>query len=283
MNRLAFLPQLEEAVTRALAEDLGARGDITSRATVPASAQASFSIVAREQGVLAGRACAQLTFARVDRNIEQRWHLDDGHALEAGALIADISGPAVGILTAERTALNFLGRLSGIATLTRSFVAATGSSGVAMAHTRKTTPGLRAAEIEAVVAGGGKRHRAGLSDAILIKDNHVATAGGIGPALERARAFAGHMVRISVEVDNLDQLGEALSAGADCILLDNFSLEHMKQAVQLAEGHRVTLEVSGNVKLERVGDIAATGVDVISVGALTHSAPCLDIGLDVAG
>src|SRR5690625_1067088 len=144
MNKLAFLPQLEEEVTRALAEDLGARGDIPSRATVPASAQASFSIVAREQGVLAGRACAQLTFARVDRNIEQRWHLDDGHALEAGALIADISGPAVGILTAERTALNFLGRLSGIATLTRSFVAATGSSGVAMAHTRKTTPGLRA-------------------------------------------------------------------------------------------------------------------------------------------
>src|SRR5690625_526830 len=163
MNRLAFLPQLEEAVTRALAEDLGARGDITSRATVPASAQASFSIVAREQGVLAGRACAQLTFARVDRNIEQRWHLDDGHALEAGALIADISGPAVGILTAERTALNFLGRLSGIATLTNRFVAAAGGSGVSIAHTRKTSPGPRAAHTAAVVAGGGARPRGGES------------------------------------------------------------------------------------------------------------------------
>lgn len=283
MNKAAFLPQLEEAVARALAEDLGARGDMTSRAIIAAGAQGSFAIVAREEGVLAGSVCARLAFERVDRAIGQKWHLNDGDSLEAGSLIADISGPAVGILTAERTALNFLGRLSGIATLTNRFVTAAGGSGVSIAHTRKTSPGLRAAEIEAVVAGGGARHRAGLSDAILIKDNHVAMAGGIRSALVRARVFAGHMTRISVEVDNLDQFDEALAAGADCILLDNFSIGQLKQAVQLAEGQRVTLEVSGNVSLERVSDIAATGVDVISAGALTHSAPCLDIGLDAAG
>ena len=192
-------------------------------------------------------------------------------------------GPAAGILTAERTALNFLGRLSGIATLTRRYVDAVSGLDVRIAHTRKTTPGLRALEVSAVVAGGGARHRFGLDDAILIKDNHVAMAGGVGQAIRRARAFAGHMVRIAAEVDTLDQLDEALDAGAESLLLDNFSPAELRQAVLRCRGSGVTLEASGNVDLESVSDVAATGVDVISVGALTHSAPTLDLGLDAAG
>src|SRR5699024_9883032 len=189
-------------------------------------------------------------------------------------------GPAAAILTAERTALNFLGRLSGIATLTRKFVDAVSGTRAGIAHTRKTTPGLRALELQAVVAGGGVRHRFGLDDAILIKDNHVAVAGGIGEAVRRARAHAGHMLRIAAEIDRLDQLDEALDAGADSILLDNFSNAELKQAVARCRGRRVTLEASGNVSLDTIGAIAQTGVDIISVGALTHSAPCLDLGLD---
>lgn len=273
-------PVLRPLVERALAEDLGVRGDLTSRAIVPVDQQGRFALVARQAGVLAGRACAQLAFALTDERIEVDWRCQDGDALAPGSVIATLQGPAAGILVAERTALNFLGRLSGIATLTRRFVEVLEGRAAAVAHTRKTTPGLRAAEIEAVVAGGGQRHRSSLADAMLIKDNHVAMAGGIAPALERARRFAGHMVKISVEVDTLDEFDEALAAGADCILLDNFSLADLREAVMRRQGRAVTLEASGNVNLETAAAIAATGVDLLSVGALTHSAPCLDIGLD---
>lgn len=271
---------LSGIVARALAEDLGGCGDLTTQATVPAQAPGRFRLVSRATGVLAGIAAADQTFAQVDATIEIEWLQGDGDDLETGSVIAEISGPAAGILTAERTALNFLGRLSGIATLTRRYVDAVAGTAARVAHTRKTTPGLRALEIEAVTAGGGVRHRFGLDDAILIKDNHVAVAGSVGEAIRRARAFAGHMVRIATEVDSLDQLDEALDAGAESILLDNFNRADLRRAVLLARGRGVTLEASGNVSLESIGAIAATGVDVISVGALTHSAPCLDLGLD---
>jgi len=271
---------LSGIVARALAEDLGGCGDLTTQATVPAQAPGRFRLVSRATGVLAGIAAADQTFAQVDATIEIEWLQGDGDDLETGSVIAEISGPAAGILTAERTALNFLGRLSGIATLTRRYVDAVAGTAARVAHTRKTTPGLRALEIEAVIAGGGVRHRFGLDDAILIKDNHVAVAGSVGEAIRRARAFAGHMVRIATEVDSLDQLDEALDAGAESILLDNFNRADLRRAVLLARGRGVTLEASGNVSLESIGAIAATGVDVISVGALTHSAPCLDLGLD---
>lgn len=271
---------VSEIVGRALAEDFGGRGDLTTQATIPAEASGRFRLVSRAAGVLAGVAAAEETFALVDAAIEVEWMEADGDDLETGSLIAEISGPAAGILTAERTALNFLGRLSGIATLTRRYVDAVAGTAARVAHTRKTTPGLRALELQAVIAGGGVRHRFGLDDAILIKDNHVAVAGSVGEAIRRARAFAGHMVRIATEVDSLDQLDEALDAGAESILLDNFSRADLRQAVLRARGRGVTLEASGNVTLESIGAIAATGVDVISIGALTHSAPCLDLGLD---
>lgn len=271
---------VSEIVARALAEDLGGRGDITTRATVPAEATGRFRLVARQAGVLAGAEAAAETFAQVDPDIEIDWHEFDGDRLEPGTVIADIRGPAAGILTAERTALNFLGRLSGIATLTRRYVDAVAGTGTAIAHTRKTTPGLRALELQAVTAGGGARHRFGLDDAILIKDNHVAMAGGVGEAVRRARAFAGHMVRVAAEIDSLDQLDEALDAGAESVLLDNFSNADLKQAVLRCRGRGVALEASGNVSLETIGAIAASGVDIVSIGALTHSAPCLDLGLD---
>jgi len=198
----------------------------------------------------------------------------------AGAVIAELEGPAGAILTAERTALNFLGRLSGIATLTRAYVDAVAGSEAAIAHTRKTTPGLRALEIAAVLAGGGAPHRYGLADAVLIKDNHVAMAGGVGEAITRARAAVGHMTRIAAEIDCLDQLDEALEAGAESLLLDNFTIDELRAAVSRCRDLSVTLEASGNVTLDTVRVIAETGVDVISIGALTHSAPNLDLGLD---
>ena len=268
-----------DIVTRALAEDLGGRGDVTGQATIPADAVAGFELRARKAGVLAGRAAAAGTFEQVDTRIEAEWNLDDGDALTPGNRIATLSGPARSILTAERAALNFLGRLSGIATLTRAYVDAVDGTSARIAHTRKTTPGLRALEVAAVAAGGGAAHRFGLDDAILIKDNHVAVCGSVAEAVRRAREFAGHMTRIAVEVDRLDQLAQAIEAGAESILLDNFSLEDLRAAVQRADG-RVTLEASGGVDLETVRSIAETGVDVISVGSITHSAPSLDLGLD---
>ncbi|WP_376696759.1 carboxylating nicotinate-nucleotide diphosphorylase [Wenzhouxiangella sp. EGI_FJ10305] len=271
---------VSEIVSRALAEDLGGRGDITTRATVPAEASGQFRLVARQVGVLAGVEAAAETFSQVDRDIEIEWREVDGDRLEPGTVIAQVRGPAAAILTAERTALNFLGRLSGIATLTRRYADAVAGTDARVAHTRKTTPGLRALELQAVTVGGGARHRFGLDDAILIKDNHVAMVGSVSEAVRRARGFAGHMVRVAVEIDTLDQLDEALDAGAESILLDNFSNAELKQAVLRCRGRGVTLEASGNVSLDAIAAIAATGVDIISIGKLTHSAPCLDLGLD---
>lgn len=278
----ATLPRnpIAQVVARALAEDLGGRGDVTTRATVPAEAIGRFRLVARQAGVLAGVEPAAEAFAQVDPAIEIDWHEGDGDPLDPGTIIADLSGPAAGILSAERTALNFLGRLSGIATLTRRYVDAVVGTRARIAHTRKTTPGLRALELEAVSAGGGARHRFGLDDAILIKDNHVAVAGSVAEAIRRARAFAGHMLRVAAEIDSIEQFDEALDAGADSLLLDNFSTADLRRCVLAAKGRGVTLEASGNVTLDNVGEIAATGVDVVSVGAITHSAPCLDLGLD---
>ncbi len=271
---------LTQVVAHALSEDFGGRGDVTTYATVPPEAAGRFRLISRTDGILAGIEPATETFFQVDPSIEVDWREGDGDRLGPGTIIADIAGPAAGILGAERTALNFLGRLSGIATLTRRHVDAVAGTGARIAHTRKTTPGLRALELAAVTAGGGARHRFGLHDAILIKDNHVAMAGSVAEAIRRARAFAGHMLRIAAEIDSIDQLEEALDAGVDSLLLDNFSMADLRRCVLAARGRGVTLEASGNVSLETVGEIAATGVDVISVGAITHSAPCLDLGLD---
>ena len=271
---------VRDIVARALAEDLGGRGDVTGQATIPVDLIARFELRARRPGVLAGRAAAAETFAQVDPSIEAAWHVDDGQALAPGDCIATLSGPARSILTAERTALNFLGRLSGIATLTRAYVDAVAGTGARIAHTRKTTPGMRALELAAVAVGGGAAHRFGLDDAVLVKDNHVAVCGSVAEALRRAHEYAGHMTRVAVEIDRLDQLAEALD-GADSILLDNFSLADLRAAVDQARGSGVTLEASGGVELETVRAVAETGVQVISVGAITHSAPNLDLGLDV--
>ena len=270
---------VSDIVARALLEDLGGRGDVTTLATIPADVTAQFDIVARHAGVLAGRQPACEVFAQLDPAIVSTWRLTDGAAVKAGDVVARLSGPARSLLTAERAALNFLGRMSGIATLTRAYADAVSGTGALIAHTRKTTPGLRALELQAVTAGGGASHRYGLDDAILIKDNHVAVCGGVGEAVRRAKAFAGHMTRIAVEIDRLDQLEDALCAGAESLLLDNFSLNDLRAAVAAAKG-RATLEASGGVNLDTVRAIAQAGVEVISVGALTHSAPNFDLGLD---
>ncbi len=268
-----------DIVARTLAEDLGGRGDVTTLATIPADATAEFDIVAREAGVLAGRQAACEVFTQIDPAIVSNWRHGDGARIEAGDVVSRLSGPARSLLTAERAALNFLGRMSGIATLTRAYVDAIEGTGAVIAHTRKTTPGLRALELQAVKAGGGASHRYGLDDAILIKDNHVAVCGSVAEAVRRARGFAGHMTRVAVEIDRLDQLDEALAAGAESVLLDNFPLEDLRAAVAAAKG-RAALEASGGVNLGTARAIAGTGVDVISVGALTHSAPNFDVGLD---
>lgn len=278
---LSPLPRhiVEDAITRALAEDLGGAGDLTSLATLPAGAAARYELRARKAGVLSGLQPALEAFRQCDPELAVDVRLHDGAALEAGAVVLSVEGRVQPILTAERTALNFLGRMSGIATLTAQYVKAVDGTGARIVHTRKTTPGLRAFEIQAVRAGGGGAHRFNLADAILIKDNHVAAAGGVGAAVRAARAHAGHMVRISTEIDRLDQLPEAIEAGADVVLLDNFSLEDMRAAVVQAKG-KLVLEASGGVDLTTVRAIAETGVDIISVGALTHSAPNFDLGLD---
>jgi len=281
MKTVANRLELERAVRQALAEDLGGRGDITSLAIVPEAASGGFRIAARAPGVLAGIRAARLAFELIDPAIDVTWRRTDGDRFDTGSVLAELNGPARGILTAERVALNFIGRLSGIATLTRAFVDAVAGTGCSIAHTRKTTPGLRALEIEAVLTGGGAPHRFGLDDAVLIKDNHVAMAGGVAEAVRRARAAVGHMIRVAVEIDQLDQLGAALDAGAESILLDNFSVAALEQAVERAAG-RTVLEASGGITLETVRAIAETGVDVISIGALTHSAPNLNLGLDAA-
>lgn len=277
------LPDLltEPVVRAALAEDLGRAGDLTSQACIPEDARLEVVWAARRAGVLAGLDCARLALSALAPDARFEVLARDGDALSPGQVLARAEGPARAVLASERTGLNLMGRLSGVATLTRAYVDAVAGTGVRITDTRKTTPGLRQLEKYAVRCGGGVNHRFGLDDAILIKDNHVAACGGIRPALERARASAGHLVKVEIEVDGLDQLAEALPFAPDVILLDNFSLGDLRTAVAMTAG-RVTLEASGGVDLSTVRAIAETGVQVISVGALTHSAPVLDIGLDAA-
>jgi len=270
---------VEKAVAESLAEDLGLGGDITTEATIPAGTRASAVIAARKGGTVAGVQLAKAAFKTLDPFAEFETIVGDGGKVEAGAIIARVSGDARALLTAERTALNFLGHMSGIATLTTRYVEAVAGTGARIIDTRKTTPGLRALEKFAVRCGGGVNHRFGLFDAVLIKDNHIEAAGGIGPALERARRHSGHMVKVEIEVTSLDELDDALKFAPDAVLLDNMSPDLLKAAVAEVAG-RVITEASGGVTLETVRAIAKTGVDLISVGALTHSAPVLDIGLD---
>ncbi|WP_297298455.1 carboxylating nicotinate-nucleotide diphosphorylase [uncultured Methylovirgula sp.] len=279
--RLAPLPRviLEPLVRAALAEDLGLAGDLTTHAIVPPQAQAQARFVARKAGVVAGLDLAKLTFELVDPSLAFAVEKPDGAKVAAGETIAAVGGAAAGILIGERVALNFLGRLSGIASATAHFVAAVAGTKAEIVCTRKTTPGLRAIEKYAVRAGGGHNHRFGLYDAVLIKDNHIAIAGGILEALRRAKESVGHLVKIEVEVDTLDQLHAALGEGPDAVLLDNMSPAQLAEAVKIVAGRAIT-EASGGVSLENAAAVAASGVDLISIGWLTHSAPVLDIGLD---
>lgn len=270
---------VERAVAAALEEDLGLAGDITTNAIIPVSASAEAEIVARKSGVIAGLDLAAASFKRLDPDAQFVADVADGTPVAAGTRIARIQGKTRALLSAERVALNFLGRLSGIATLTAAYVAAVGGTKAKITCTRKTTPGRRALEKYAVRAGGGMNHRFGLYDAVLVKDNHIAAAGGLAPALTKLRARTGHLVKIEVEVDTLDQLDEALHFFIDAVLLDNMDVATLKQAVALVN-RRVVTEASGGVTLETVRKIAETGVDLISVGSLTHSAPVLDLALE---
>lgn len=268
---------LERIVRASLAEDLG-RGDVTTDATVDEAATGTAVLVARAPGVVAGLDAVEAVFRVLDPGVEVERLAEDGDVLEAAAPVARVSGSLRAILTGERTALNLLGRLSGIATATRRYVDAVEGTGVAILDTRKTTPGLRALEKQAVAVGGGRNHRFGLDDGVLVKDNHLAATGSIRVAVERLRTVTD--LPIEVECDTLEQLQDALDAGADAILLDNMSLDELRRAVALTDG-RARLEASGGVTLETVRAIAETGVDEISVGALTHSAPVLDVSLEL--
>ncbi|MPL61055.1 Nicotinate-nucleotide pyrophosphorylase [carboxylating] [bioreactor metagenome] len=271
---------LEPLVRAALTEDLSPMGDVTTRAVVPAGVRYAARLNAREAGVVSGMQIAALAFRLVDPALSVETLVTDGSPIAPGDTLMRIEGEAASILMGERVALNFAGRLSGIATLTSAFVAETRGTKTRITCTRKTTPGLRVVEKMAVAHGGGSNHRFGLSDAILIKDNHVAAAGGIRAVLEAAKAARSHMMRVELEVDRLDQLEEALAVGgADVILLDNMDTPTLRRAVAIAAG-RVVLEASGNMQLSRIAEVAATGVDYISSGALTHSARTLDLGLD---
>lgn len=275
---------IEPVVRLALAEDLGRAGDMTAMACIPEDARMKAAFAARKPGVLAGIDCVRLAVLAMDPKASVDLRLRDGDAFEAGAVLAVVEADARAFLSAERTALNLVGRLSGVATLTRTHVQTVAGTKARIADTRKTTPGLRALEKHAVACGGGINHRFGLDDAILIKDNHVAVCGGVAEAVRRAKVFAPHLMKVEVEVDGLDQLDAVLAlidegAAPDVIMLDNFSLDDLRAAVARVAG-RIVLEASGGVDLTTVRGIAETGVDVISVGALTHSAPVLDIGLD---
>lgn len=278
---LSPLPRLivEPLVRNALLEDLGLAGDITSAAVIPADHRSVVVMAARESGVIAGLDAAELAFQLVDPAIMMKRHVEDGAVVAPGDIIATIEGPSRGLLTGERTALNFLGHLSGIASVTAKIAAAISGTRASVACTRKTTPGLRALEKYAVRAGGGMNHRFALYDAVLIKDNHIAVAGGVREAIRRARAGVGHLVKIEVEVDTLAQLREAMDEGVDAVLLDNMTPQQLREAVEIVAGRAIT-EASGRINPETAAAIAATGVDLISVGWLTHSAPVLDIGLD---
>lgn len=274
-------------IRMALAEDLGRAGDVTAAACIPEAARMRARFTARKPGVLAGIDCVRLTVLEMDPKASIDLRMADGDAFAAGAVLAEIEADARAFLSAERTALNLLGRMCGIATLTRTYVEAVAGTGARIADTRKTTPGLRALEKHAVRCGGGVNHRFGLDDAILIKDNHVVVCGGVVEAVQAARSHVGHLMKIELEVDGLGQFEQALAMvadghGPDVIMLDNFDNAELAEAVKLRRdaGLKVVLEASGGVNLQTVRGIAETGVDVISVGALTHSAPVLDIGLD---
>lgn len=286
--------ELQRVVRTALAEDLGLVGDLTSQVTVPADAQGTAYVVAREPGVLAGTAAGDATFAEVDPAVVVVWQVRDGDSFESGTVIGSFSGSARSILTGERTALNLLGHLTGIATRTAGFVELVSGTPAVIADTRKTTPGLRALEKAAVIAGGGVNHRFGLHDAILVKDNHIGLGGGLVPVLDRLAAHASHLVRVEIEVDTLDQLatllkydGQRLSEGrppvVHAVLLDNMGPDELAEGVAMVRAHAAPLvvEASGGVREETVRGLAQAGVDVISVGALTHSVRNLDLGLDL--
>ncbi len=267
-------------IEAALREDLGRTGDLTSNAVIPAEATATARIIARDPGRIAGLEVAGWVFTALDASVEVAFEASDGDDVGPGAVLGGVGGSARSILGAERVALNLLGRMSGIATLTARVVDLVAPHGTTIADTRKTTPGLRVLEKYAVRMGGGSNHRFGLDDAVLIKDNHIAVAGGVAAAVASARSAVGHLVKIEVEVETLGQLGEALEARPDVVLLDNMSTEELVQAVALVDG-RVVIEASGGITPENVADIAATGVDVISLGWLTHSVTALDVALDV--
>jgi len=281
---------IEPMVRRALDEDFGNSGDLTANLLVPASAKGKLMMRARENGVIAGMQPAQMTYAMVDPNVRFTAQKEDGAKVNKGDIIATVQGPTRALLSAERVALNFLGRMSGIATLTAEYVKAVkGCKGykgaVRIAATRKTTPGLRAIEKQAVLAGGGFTHRESLAAAIMIKDNHIALAGGVDKALNAIAKNADHMARVSVEVDTLAQLKKVLKYSPDVVLLDNMNAATLTKAVTLVDnfsGHRPVLEASGGVNLQTVKGLAETGIDVISIGGLTHSAPNFDIGMDAS-
>ena len=282
MNHAAALADLilEPLVRNALMEDLGSYGDITTRSVIPAGRTYAAHLNARADAVVSGMQVAQIAFRLVDPTLEVKVLIPDGSGAAKGDTLMEITGDAASILMGERVALNFAGRLTGIATKTARFVAAAEGTETRITCTRKTTPGLRLVEKQAVLHGGGFNHRYSLSDAILIKDNHIAAAGGVRAVLEAVKANASHMMKVELEVDRLDQLEEALEVGGtDVVLLDNMDNDTLKRAVAMVDGRMVT-EASGNVTLERIASIAATGVDYISSGALTHSAQTVDLGLD---
>ena len=281
LSDISDLPEvlIEPVVRRSLDEDLGSGGDVTSRVVITSDATDRAHVVAREGGILAGVQAAALTFQLVDPTVELRFEVAEGATVEAGEVVAAVEGLTRSILAAERTALNFLGHLSGVATATGTLVAAVAGTDARICCTRKTTPGLRSLEKQAVRAGGGVNHRYGLGDAILIKDNHVAASGGVAAAVGAARTQSGPATAIEVEVDNLDQLEEALEAGATALLLDNMAPPDLRRAVEMTGG-RAVLEASGRITAETVRVVAETGVNYISSGWITHSAPALDFGLD---
>ncbi len=279
----AFISPLEidDAVTRALAEDLGRAGDVTSVATVPEDAQARAMVIARAPGHIAGLPLVASVIRRLAPDAQIEAHARDGDAVSTRTSLMTVTGNARAILAAERTALNFIGHLSGVATATATLVEKVAGTRTRVICTRKTTPGLRALQKYAVRCGGGFNHRFGLDDAVLIKDNHIAVAGGIRPVLERAKSVVGHLVKIEIEVDNLDQLREVMATGlADVLLVDNFTVPMLKEAVALVGG-RMVIEASGGITHDNAAEIASTGVDYISSGAITHSAPNLDVALDI--
>ncbi|WP_293867862.1 carboxylating nicotinate-nucleotide diphosphorylase [uncultured Alsobacter sp.] len=282
-NPALFLNPLiiADAVRRALDEDLGRAGDITTLATIPARARAVAVIAARQPGIVSGLPVAVAAFHAYDPEVTLTSKLADGDPLSPGEVVARIEGPARSVLSAERVALNFMGRMSGIATLTSTFVKRVAGTRARIVCTRKTTPGMRAFEKYAVRCGGGFNHRFGLDDAVLIKDNHIAVAGGVAQALRAAKAAVGHLVKVEIEVDTLDQLDEVIAEGADVVLLDNMGPDLLAEAVRRIAG-RMATEASGGINLDTVRAAAESGVDMISVGALTHSAPVLDLGLDIA-